>query len=111
MAGKTVRKDAGFALNDVTKGGEVDEQVDPKFTGPLPTDFPFKDEDIKTGKVTVSQMLAHFRKVYTPAEGSPLIDAGDPADGEGADIGAVGTGNPHKGDCFGRMVLTDVPAR
>jgi len=103
VAGKTLRKDAGFALNDAAKGGEVDQQVAPQFAGPLPTAFPFKDEEIKAGKVTVSQILAFFRKAYTPAAGSPLIDAGDPADGEGADIGAVGAGKPHEDDCFGRF--------
>jgi hypothetical protein len=37
-------------------------------------------------------MLARFRELYTPAEGSPLIDAGDPADGPGTDIGPVPAG-------------------
>lgn len=101
VAGKTLRKDAGFGLNDVPKGGAVDEQADPKFAGPLPTAFNYKDEDIKSGKVTVSQILADFRKAYTPAAGSPLIDAGDKADGEGTDIGAVGAGKAHKDDLFG----------
>ena len=103
VAGKTLRKDAGFALNDVERGGAVDQQVDPRFAGPLPTAFPFKDEDIQSGKVTVSQMLAQFRRAYTPAAGSPLVAAGDPADGDGADIGAIGAGKPHKDDCFGRL--------
>jgi len=94
VAGKTERKDAGFALNDVHRGGPRDEQVDPKFTGPLPKVFPFKDEDIKAGRVTVSQILGFFRRAYAPAPGSPLIDAGDPADGEGTDIGAVDAGKP-----------------
>jgi hypothetical protein len=39
--------------------------------------------------VTVAQILAKFREIYTPAEGSPLIGAGDPADGAGTSIGAV----------------------
>ena len=45
--------------------------------------FAFADDDIKSGKVTVSKILAFYRDAYTPAPGSPLIDAGDPADGEG----------------------------
>jgi hypothetical protein len=102
VAGKTLRKDAGFALDDIRKGGPVDEQVDPRFAGPLPTAFPYEDDDIKSGKVTVSQMLADFRKAYTPAADSPLIDSADPADGEGADVGAVGAGKAHKDDGFGR---------
>jgi hypothetical protein len=102
VEGKTERKDAGFGLNDVPKGGAVDEQADPKFKGPIPDRFPFDDEDIKAGRVTVARMLARFREIYSPAEGSPLLDAGDPADGPGADIGAVGGGTPHAGDRFGR---------
>ena len=94
VKGKTERTDAGFALNDLPKGGAVDEQVDPKFKGPVPDAFPFNDEDIKTGKVTVSQMLKFYRDAYAPAAGSPLIDAGDPADGAGTDIGAVDAGLP-----------------
>lgn len=78
-------KDAGFGKHDLV-------EVDPKFKGPLPTVFPFDDADIKAGKVTVVQMLAKFHEIYTPAEGSPLIDAGDPADGAGTAIGAVPAG-------------------
>jgi hypothetical protein len=86
---KAERKDAGFGLNDVPRGGARNEQVDPKFKGPIPSEFAFQDEDIKSGKVTVAKMLAHYRDIYTPAPGSPLIGAGDPADGEGTSIGAV----------------------
>ncbi|MBV8879603.1 MAG: hypothetical protein JO332_06565, partial [Planctomycetaceae bacterium] len=58
----------------------------------LPSVFPFDDADIKSGKVTVAEILGRFRELYTPAEGSPLVDAGDPADGAGADIGPVAAG-------------------
>ncbi|HZE95910.1 MAG TPA: hypothetical protein VE981_02675 [Planctomycetota bacterium] len=84
VSGKA-EKDDGFGKHDHV-------EIDPKFKGPLPTVFPFDDVDIKAGKVTVAQMLARFREIYTPAEGSPLIDAGDPADGTGTDIGAVNAG-------------------
>lgn len=87
--GKAERKDDGFAKHDLPVGGKVDEQCDPKFKSPFFKEFPFKDEDIKAGKVTVSEMLKAYRDAYTPAEGSPLLKAGDPADGEGTDIGAV----------------------
>jgi hypothetical protein len=63
--------------------------VDPKFKGPLPDVFPFDDVDIKAGKVTVSQMLARFREIYAPAPGSPLLGAGNPADGAGTPIGPL----------------------
>jgi hypothetical protein len=105
VAGKTVRKDVGFGLNDVPKGGAADAEVDPKFKGPALAAFPFDDADIITGRVTVSQILARYRDAYTPAEGSPLTDAGDPADGPGADIGAIGAGKPNDVDRFGRFAL------
>ena len=60
------------------------------------------DDDIRKRKVTVSQILAHYRRAYTPAEGSPLINAGDPADGRGSYIGAVGAGKSPPQDHFGR---------
>ncbi|MFO0970127.1 MAG: hypothetical protein U0793_31640 [Gemmataceae bacterium] len=101
VAGKTERKDAGFALNDVPRGGKIDEQADPRFKGPIPKAFPFSDAEIKARKVGVSKMLQFYRAAYTPAEGSPLIGAGDPADGAGAVIGAVG--GPESSDRFGHF--------
>lgn len=101
VADKVARKDAGFGLNDVPRGGKVDEQVDPKFAGPLRAEFPFSDDDVKSGKVTVSQILAHYRAAYSPAKGSPLIGAGDPADGKDVNIGAIGGGKD--ADLFGRF--------
>jgi len=89
VAGKTERKDAGFARSDLPAGGQIDAHVDPKFKGPLPEKFPFSDQDVKSRKVTVSQILKFYRDAYTPAQGSPLLRAGDPGDGEGTDIGAV----------------------
>jgi hypothetical protein len=76
-------KDAGFGKHDRV-------EVDPKFKGPLPDVFPFDDADIKAGRVTVPQILAKFREIYTPAEGSPLVGAGDPGDGPGTSIGPIG---------------------
>ena len=103
VAGKQERKDAGFGLNDIPRGGKVDEQADPKFKGPIPKKFPFADDDIKARKVTVSKILAWYREAYTPAEGSPLIGAGDRADGDGTNIGAIGSAKPSALDCFGRF--------
>jgi hypothetical protein len=99
---KTERKDAGFGRNDVPRGGRIDDQADPRFRGPIPKAFPFADDDIKARKVGVSKMLAFYRDAYTPAAGSPLIGAGDPADGEGTNIGAVGSKRPGE-DGFGRF--------
>ncbi len=101
VAGKVERRDDGFGRNDVPRGGAGDAQVDPKFRGPLPERFPFSDDDIKSGKVTVSKILAYYRAAYAPAEGSPLLGAGDPRDGKGTSIGAVG--GPPAEDRFGRF--------
>jgi hypothetical protein len=100
---KTERVDAGFAKNDAPAGGEKNAQVEPKFAGPVPKEFPFEDADIRSGKVTVAQILGHYRKVYSPADGSPLVGTGDPADGAGAFIGAVGSGLKAPNDLFGRF--------
>jgi hypothetical protein len=103
VKGKTERVDAGFARHDVPAGGEKDAQVEPKFKGPVPKRFPFADDDIKAGRVKVSQILAHYRDVYSPAAGSPLVNAGDPQDGPGSYIGAVGAGKDAPADHFGRF--------
>jgi hypothetical protein len=108
VAGKTERIDAGFALHDVPAKGAKDEQAAPRFKGPLPTRFPFDDEEIRARKVTVAHILAHYREAYTPGEGSPLLNAGDPADGAGSFIGAVG-GKDTPNDYFGRPAA--VPLR
>ena len=92
VAGKTERQDPGFAYNDIPVGGAPDAQMDPKFTGPLPRLFPFSDDDLVTGTATMCQVLAYYRKTYMPGAGSPLIDAGDPHEGAGNDIGAIGAG-------------------
>jgi hypothetical protein len=102
VAGKTERVDAGFARHDVPAGGEKDVQVNPKFHGPVPKAFPFSDDDIRARKVTVAQILARYREAYSPADGSPLLGAGDPADGPGSFIGAVGPGKDAPNDFFGR---------
>jgi hypothetical protein len=102
VEGRTLRTDAGFAKHDVPVNGVVDAQVEPKFTGPIPRKFPFSDDDLKSGKVTVSKVLAYYRDAYAPAEGSPLLNAGDPADGKGSYIGAVGGGEKTPNDYFGR---------
>jgi hypothetical protein len=99
---KTERKDAGFGRNDCPRGGRIDEQAEPRFKGPIPKAFPFTEDDIKARKVGVSKMLAFYREAYTPAEGSPLIGAGDPADGEGTNIGAVGSKGSDN-DRFGKF--------
>jgi hypothetical protein len=102
VADKTERIDDGFAKHDVPLGGEKNAQAEPKFTGPIPREFPFTDDDIRTRRVTVARILAHYRAAYSPAESSPLIGAGDPADGPGSYIGAIGEGKSSPADHFGR---------
>src|SRR5262249_29628304 len=70
VQGKSERMDAGFARHDVPTGVAKDAQAEPKFSGPVPKKFPFSDDDIRSGKVTMSQILAHYRAAYAPAEGS-----------------------------------------
>jgi hypothetical protein len=103
VADKVERKDPGYGRHDVPRGGRTDEQADPKFQGPIPEAFPFADDDIDSGKVTVSQILAFYRNAYSPGADSPLVGAGDPADGEGAPIGAIGGAKPSGTDQFGRF--------
>jgi hypothetical protein len=65
---------------------------------------------VQARKITVSKILAFYRDAYTPAEGSPLIGAGDPADGEGTNIGAVGSTKPAGAlDRFGRFGASTKP--
>jgi hypothetical protein len=102
VPGKVERADDGFARHDVPAGGPRDAQADPKFRGPIPDHFPFSDDDVRAGKVSVAQILSRYRQAYTPADGSPLPGGGDPADGAGSYIGAVGAGRDPPGDYFGR---------
>lgn len=87
-----LRKDAGFGLHDAHAMGPVDEQVDPGLLGLSGGCFPFSDDDIKAGTVTVSHMLSTWRAAYSPVPGGPLVGTGDPADGSGNPIGAIGDG-------------------
>ena len=96
VTGKSERKDAGFALHDLPRAGAVDAQVDPQFAGPIPREFPWTDAEIKAGEISVSRMLELYRRAYAPAPGSPLLAAGDPADGLGTNIGAVPPGQNAK---------------
>ena len=103
VAGKNLRADSGFALHDVPVGGPVNKQTDPKFAGPIPRGLPFDDAAVISRMVDVCQILAFYRQAYTPGAGSPLIDAGDPADGAGNDIGAIGSGADDPQDQFGKF--------
>ena len=85
--------------------GSHDVTGDPMFAGAVPQ-APFQvDEGLVWSRTYgVSHVLAYFRALYTPLAGSPLIDAGDPADGAGVDIGAVGAGTADPADKFGKVM-------
>ena len=88
---------AGLGAHDIGSGANTD----PKFSQPRVIPFPIGDGDIWRRRFTVSQLLALYRAIYTPGNGSPLIDAG--SDGGGADIGAIGAGNADSADQFGHF--------
>jgi hypothetical protein len=85
--------------------GSHDINGDPKFAGAVPQ-VPYQIDEglVWLRKYGVSQVLSYYRALYTPRAGSPLVDAGDPADGSGNDIGAVGAGNTNAADKFGLVM-------
>jgi hypothetical protein len=87
---------AGYGQHDA---GGFNGHANPKFTAPTALPFPFKPEDIWSRARKVSDVLAAYRGMYTPVAGSPLIHAGDPQDGAGGNIGAIGNGEST--DLFG----------
>ncbi len=92
VTGHTVGQ-AGFGAHDV--------QANVKFAKALALPYPTKEGDVWNRVTGLSQVLASYRANYTPLAGSPLIDAGDPADGAGTDIGAIGAGIANASDQFG----------
>jgi hypothetical protein len=95
---------AGYGMHDL---GGLNGHVNPKFTQPTVLPFPFLPEDIWSRAKKVSDVLSTYRKMYSPAAGSPLIGAGDPQDGAGGNIGAVGNGEP--ADQFGKFGSGSTP--
>ncbi len=85
--------------------GGHDVAGDPLFNGNVP-ERPYQIDEGSVWLRTygVSQVLAYYRALYTPRSGSPLIDAGDTADGSGNDIGAIGAGTQNAADKFGLVM-------
>lgn len=116
ISGMTEGVSPGFATHDVSGNGAIgvtDGQLaQAPFAGARI--FPYAtvvDEAAVWNRTqAVSSVLAAFRARYTPAAGSPVIDAGDPADndsqGRRADIGAIDA-NGHDLDQFGKFALPD----
>jgi hypothetical protein len=91
---------AGYGGHDL---GGVNGQVNPTFVQGIDIPYSVNEADVWNRVTTVSQVLAQYRSRYTPGVGSLLIDAGDPADGAGVDIGAVGAGVDEPLDQFGKF--------
>ena len=86
----------------ITPLGDLVGSVDPRFAGPLPTiSFDRDKSAIWKRDLKVSEILAYYRARYTPKQGSPYIDGGEPAGGAGNDIGAIGAGVVNSLDRFG----------
>jgi hypothetical protein len=95
---------AGYGVHDL---GGFNGHVDPKFTQPTAIPFPFAPEDIWNRTKKVSDVLARYRLMYSPGTGSRLTGAGDPQDGVGGNIGAVGNGE--SADQFGKFGTGGTP--
>jgi hypothetical protein len=78
--------------------GGLNAQVNPAFTNAV-NNVGIDDTALWRRTTTTRQVLQLYRTRYTPAVGSPLIDAGH--GGNGNDIGAVGAGLPNPDDQFG----------
>jgi hypothetical protein len=95
---------------EATGAGAHDVLADPKFAQGGVVPYPVNQAGVWNRTIKVSQILAYYRQRYSPAAGSPLVGAGDPADGKGSFIGAIGTGADAANDNFGRFGATTRPA-
>jgi hypothetical protein len=87
-----------------TAGGH-DVTTDPMFNGPVPqAPYQIDEGSVWLRQYGVSQVLSYYRALYTPRAASPLVDTGDPADGAGNDIGAIGAGTANANDKFGQVM-------
>jgi hypothetical protein len=83
-------------LGDVTASNDLGggASSDPRFAGPLPSaPFEMDKAAVWTRALKVSEILSAYRAFYTPTQGSPYIDAGNPSACACNDIGAVGAGD------------------
>lgn len=82
--------------------GGHDIHSDPRFPAGVPTSPPVKLGQMWNHKAKLSQVLSYYRARYAPVAGSPVLGAGDPADGKNSYIGAIGPNND-PGDRLGRF--------
>ncbi|HZT78198.1 MAG TPA: hypothetical protein VFA27_16200 [Vicinamibacterales bacterium] len=83
--------------------GTHDVLANPHLAGAPEIPYRVSEGCLWTLHCTIGSVLAHYRDLYAPSSGSPLVNAGDPADGAGVAIGAIGDG-AHPLDRFGRVV-------
>jgi hypothetical protein len=78
-------------------GGSHDVSGDPQFSGTVP-EVPYQIDEgcVWSRTIGVSQVLGHYRTLYTPRAGSPLVGA------DATNIGAIGAGDPD--DKFGLVM-------
>lgn len=97
----------GFGAHDVTSAGKAGQPAIPLFADKIPRAFPFVESEVIGRQTTVCQILAYYRKVYTPVASAGMLRAGDPADGANNSIGAIGVGADDPLDLFGRAASCD----
>jgi hypothetical protein len=78
--------------------------ANPQFSGVAEVPYRIAEGCVWLRTCTVGEVLAHYRAIYRPAAASPLINAGDPADGQGTAIGAIGPNDTNPLDRFGRII-------
>ena len=100
-ASHTVRYLPGIVRNSP---GSHDVQADPKLSAAAEVPYRISNGCVWLGDYSTGAVLLHYRQVYRPASGSPLIGAGDPSDGAGTAIGAIGPDDANPVDQFGRVV-------
>jgi len=83
--------------------GTHDVDADPRYAEGRIIPYPVNQAEVWKGNYKVSQVLTYYRERYVPAGGSPVIGAGDPADGKSSYIGAIGPGKDAPDDLFGRF--------
>ena len=99
--------DPGFGAHDVTVPGKAGQLTIPLYADKIPRAFPFAESEVVGRQTTVCQILAYYRKVYTPVASAGMLGAGDPADGAHNSIGAIGVGADDALDLFGRAASCD----
>jgi hypothetical protein len=89
--------------------GSHDVLGNPRLSGSSEIPYQVSQSCLWLGTCATRDVLAHYREVYRPAANSPLIGAGDPADGVGTAIGAVGPDDSNPVDLFGRVGSAPTP--